>query len=328
LIALGINFGHYSRNYELFGSPLGPKEDPKDSLYVSEIITVPSVLSNIMRNVALQMGTPSNIINRNLERSVVFLHKIIHISPNDPRSSFPGTDFHIRWMMDANLLPLLIFLLTTALYFFLKPREKVIGFYFLTLFLGFVLYSGYLKWQPWGGRLQLPFIVLSASFIGAILAKIKQEKFVNICIVLTVISTFPWVFENTSRPILGKYSIFKISRMDQYFTEYPNKQPYLNAVKVLQERGCKNIGLILGGNTYEYPLWAIMNYEYGMNVRLEHLMVTNESQHAKMGVSPDTEKFCAVFSENKTPPTNLQINNSIYKLVWSSQPFNIYTVEE
>jgi hypothetical protein len=327
LIALGINFGHYSRNYDLFGSPLGPREDPKKSLYVNEIITVPSILSNMMRNVALQIGTPSSIVNRNLERSVVFLHKIIHISPNDTRISFPNTEFNIRWMMDANPIHLLILLLTSILYLIQKPREKVIGCYILTLIIGFVLYSGYLKWQPWGGRLQLPFIVLSAPFIGAVLAMVKKEIAVNIGILLVIISSFHWVFENTSRPVLGKYTIFKVSRVDQYFTEYPFKQPYLDAMKVLQENGCENIGLIIGGNTYEYPLWAILKYQYGMNVRLEHLVVTNESKNTKIAASPAPKKLCALFTENMNPPDTIQINNSIFKLDSSSQPFNIYTGE-
>ncbi len=327
MIAFGINFGQYYRNYDLFGSPLSPKEDPKDSIYVNEIITIPSVLSNLSRNFALHIGTRSSIINRNLERSVVFLHKTIRISPDDPRISFPKTEFHIQWMMDANFLHVLIIPFCAILYLFLKPRDKVTGVYILALLIGFVLYSGYLKWQPWGGRLQLPFFVLSTAFIGAILARINKEKFINLGVVLIIFSMIPWVFENTSRPFLGKYNIFNISRADQYFTEYPFKQSYLEAVEVLQKRGCENIGLILGGYSWEYPLWAILKYEHGMNIRLNHLLVTNESKNARDDVGKIDEKFCALFTDNKMPPRTLQINNEIFKLKWSSSPFNIYGIE-
>lgn len=324
LIALAINFGHYFRNYDLFGTPLGLREDPQDSVFVNETFTFPSILSNMMRNTAAQIGTPSSIINRNLERLVVFLHTLIRISPNDPRFSSPQSEFHIRWIMDANLIPMLLIFLAILLFLITKPREKAAGFFILALFVSFVLYSGYLKWSQFSSRWQLPLIVLSAPFIGAVLARVKHKIFVNLGIILIVIASYHWIFENTSRPILGKYSIFKVSRVDQYFTEYPLKQSYLDAVEVLNNSECRNIGLIFGKGTYEYPLWAILNYEYEMNVRLEHLMVTNESKNAKNGADPMSEKFCALFTENKTPPDTLQFNDDTFRLGWSASRFNIY----
>jgi hypothetical protein len=62
-----------------------------------------------------------------------------------------------------------------------------------------------------------------------------------------------------------------------------------------------------------------------MNVRLEHLMVTNESKNAKNGADPTDEKFCALFTESKTPPDTLQINSDTFRLRWSSSRFNIYS---
>lgn len=324
LIALGINFGHYFRNYDLFGTPLGLREDPQDSVFVNETFTVPSILSNMMRNTAAQIGTPSSIINRNLERLIVFLHKLIRISPNDPRISSPQSEFHIRWIMDANLIPVLLIFLAILIFLITKPREKAAGFFILALFVSFVLYSGYLKWSQFSSRWQLPLIVLSAPFIGAVLERVKYKTFVNVGIILIVVASSHWIFENTSRPFLGKYSIFKVSRVDQYFTEYPFKQSYLDAVQVLKNSRCRNVGLIFGKGTYEYPLWAIFKYEYGVNLRLEHLMVTNESKNAKNGADPMAEKFCALFTENKTPPETLQLNDDTFRLGWSASRFNIY----
>jgi len=72
LCALVLNAPHYARNLQAFGNPLGPNADA--SLYINEQFTLPILGSNVIRNVALHLGTPWPQVNEALERGVSTLH--------------------------------------------------------------------------------------------------------------------------------------------------------------------------------------------------------------------------------------------------------------
>jgi hypothetical protein len=67
IIAVFINIGHWVNNYSVFASPLG-----EPSNYANEIFGINVIISNILRNLALHIGTPFGIIN-------AINHKIINI---------------------------------------------------------------------------------------------------------------------------------------------------------------------------------------------------------------------------------------------------------
>ena len=81
--AFVINLGHYARNYDLYGSPLGPGQEGDSYKYSNDIFTVSSVTSNVIRNIGLHIGTPFNRVNAFLENGIYQLHRIIGIDPND-----------------------------------------------------------------------------------------------------------------------------------------------------------------------------------------------------------------------------------------------------
>ncbi len=52
-----INLGHYVRNFDLYGKPLGPgQEAPTGYKYSNDIFTMTSFVSNILRNIGLQIA--------------------------------------------------------------------------------------------------------------------------------------------------------------------------------------------------------------------------------------------------------------------------------
>ena len=54
VIALTLNVGHHARNYELFGSPFGPKHTYKR--FLNEHWSPAHLLSRLVRDLSLQMG--------------------------------------------------------------------------------------------------------------------------------------------------------------------------------------------------------------------------------------------------------------------------------
>jgi hypothetical protein len=98
ITAAVINLGHFSRNYDLYGSPLGPGQENEDYKYQKDIFTFSSVTSNFIRNTGLHIGTPFNRVNTLLENGIYQLHRIIGIDTNDPRTTWAGTEFHIIYL--------------------------------------------------------------------------------------------------------------------------------------------------------------------------------------------------------------------------------------
>ncbi len=102
VIVLALNFGHYARNYELFGSPLGPQSEYRD--FLNETWSPAHLLSRLVRESSLQMATPIEEVNKALEVSIEKLHQVLGIDTNDPRSTYPQRDFKILYQPDNESL--------------------------------------------------------------------------------------------------------------------------------------------------------------------------------------------------------------------------------
>ncbi len=107
LVALSINLGHYARDSALFGNPLGPgQEDPTqqaetrfeagfllpgdagaDLRYANNLFTLRSLFSNVLRNVALHLYTPFRRTRAWTEAGVRWLHSVVGIDIDDPRTT-------------------------------------------------------------------------------------------------------------------------------------------------------------------------------------------------------------------------------------------------
>ena len=139
-------------------------------------------------------------------------------------------------------------------------------------------------------------------------------------------TSLPWVFYNTTRPILGKDNIFTTSRMEQYFTSRPSlADSYKEAVQIISELHCSDIGLIIGGDDWEYPLWVLLREKTNEIIRLEHVNVTNISQQKYDKNHIDTLSPCAIFAINADPLRQVSIGDVNYLRKWSYDSVSVYT---
>ena len=329
IITFVTNLGHYARNYDLFGNPLGPGQEGPDFIYTNETFSVSAVTSNLIRNVGLHLGTPINRLNAALVNTIIFLHKLIGIPPNDVRTTWGGKEFSIRFSYHENSAGNLVhlFLITVAfiLYVFQRSREREAGFYVFSLLLAFLLFSVFLKWQLWNSRLHLPLFILCAPFIGLIISSTRDNKITNLCMALLIVVALPWVFLNSTRPILGKNSIFTTSRIEQYFINSRSlMRPYFESAQILSHLHCSDIGLITGMSGFEYPLWILLRENTSEIVRIEHVNVTNISQGLYSGNHLNKSNKCAIFTLKSNPKNTVSIGNSVYSREWSSGRVNLY----
>jgi 4-amino-4-deoxy-L-arabinose transferase-like glycosyltransferase len=342
-IAFVTNLGHYARNFELYGNPLGPGKEGPALIYANETHSLASLSSNVLRNLTLHLGTPWQKVNSRVQTEIERAHAFIGISASDPRTTWGGTEFHIVPITlhednTGNPLHLILVFLSLVLLALRPPGKKDVVAYVSCLVFGFLLFCFYPKWQPWSSRLHLPLFVLWAPFIGLMFSLVQPRRLASWAILLVIVASLQWIFYNSTRPlvrgdsILATYrtnerdNIFSTSRTDRYFANQKAlAEPYKEAARILSGLDCPNIGLDIGGDDWEYPLWVLLREQERKPFRLEHVNVDNVSaqlQDVRPGRHFDA---CAVFRIAPTPADTDVIGNATFAKLWSSGSIGIYS---
>ena len=328
LLVLAINSGEYIRDYSLYKNPLGPLVASQEYGYNNEIITPASITSNIIRNIALQVSTPSERVNNYLYKIVHKIHAVIGISENDPRTTWSGSlhfsipPIQFQEGLVENPLHLILIIGTfTYCVAFLKKTPQVTLYYILAVVSSFLLFCIFLKWQDWNCRLQLPLFVLACSILGMTVAKMRPRYISNAIVWLFFAAAVPWLVAGQPRSLIGNTNIFYVSRNEQYFAERPNAYlPYQLAAKQIEQMQVSNIGLLIGPSHYEYPLWVFLSQSHQPLPRIEHIDTNNEtSALANSGAfrsfSPDV---VVITLSSIIPDDVVSIENQTYQRIWQS----------
>ncbi len=334
IISLSLNFGHYLRNYDLFGNPLGLTADVFSTggqiqifKYSNDIFTFSSLVSNSVRNIASNLGTPFDSINGMTQQGVDWIHSVIGLSPNDPRTTWPQTDFAVvptSFSEDSagNLLQVILIAVAIVLVITQPKQHKDRFIYCLSLILAFLLFSFYLRWQPWDNRLELPLFLLWSALIGTMMANIKRAWIPNAAMTILFLAALPWVFFNATRPLIGNQNIFNTGRLEQYFhNNHSLWLVYPRAANVLADYQCRQIGLYFGGGDWEYPLWVLLRQEFGSDFRIEAVNVENVSAKEYKEFPEFTP--CAVLVADPLSTDNFSVNGTAYKVVMTTKYISI-----
>lgn len=341
-IPLLINSGYYMRNQTLIQNPLAPASDR--AMLVNANYGPQAIVSNLLRDAVLQLGTPNTDLNDWLERGVTRAHsQLLHIGLSDPSTTYPGTTFRVNALsMDEDyagnpihtLLAMAAVLVTFGLAF--RRAPPVLLIYSGGLVAAFLLFVVYLKWQPWSSRLELPLLVLAGPLIGVVLAKRANAAVVGIFGAALFFAAVPWVIDNQTRPLVGfalptainptpRYlhvgaTIFNTSRTDLYFVKRQElKHPYVEVVARADQLNCREIGFWSGAADWEYPLWVLANQSSHPS-RIDSVFVNNESiQTTRFGPTP-----CVVVAVTPDQPASVLIDGVEFTKVWSQQGVVLY----
>lgn len=276
---------HLLRSQELSGHPLGPMREAGGKYdYLVEAAGLRTALSGVSRNLALQAAGPSRALNDRLEGLVRSTHRALGIDPDDPRTTWHGRSFAVAAATrdeDAAGAPVHLLVLAAALagLAFSSPRRRRLLIYAAAPVAGFVLFSTLLKWNPWHTRLHLPLWILATPLFGAALPGHGRRLTSIVLSVALPLASAGALLRQPRRPLLPPGSILQTSRAEQYFAGQPRLQSdYLEALDALvRELRCAEVGLVLGPDDYEYPLWALAGRIDGRPMRFAHVGVTNPS---------------------------------------------------
>jgi hypothetical protein len=203
-------------------------------------------------------------------------------------------------------------------------HNRVLRIYVIALIAAFVLFSSGLKWQPWHSRLHLPLFVLWSPVVG-ILYGLHPKVLLVAGLLMTVQAWSPLV-HNYLHPLTGGRNVVRAARIDQYFRSRPSpKAEYLGAAEFLHSRNCTEVGLLLGWDDFEHPLWALLPELRAPGGRVQHIGVSNSSAHLESRSPPFTP--CAVFAISKPTGEKLTVGGLSYRLAWSGNWVKVFVVD-
>jgi hypothetical protein len=319
VLFFALNSGHYLRNWASFETPLGMAEG-----YGNELASPAAVASNTLRNLTLNATTPSDKLNYQLFlRPVRWTHNnILGLSLDDPRTTYAERDFAYNYISaseDSAPNPLHFFLAFVvgagytvgALRNGHTPR---LTWYLLTVIATFVLFSALLKWQIWATRLLTPLFILFVPWMAVVMSRWPRHLVDGIA-VLFVLAALPYPLLNCNRPLIsaawppftcGRAAVFAPESVTAFNSRLGAREPYLTAANALNDVACVDVGLVLGEDSWEYPIWTLAEGERDFH----HINVTNTTT-----VTPirPPETVCAVWVSPVLDDDTLTYNGTRYE---------------
>ena len=305
-LCLAVNFGHFARNFRMYGSPLGPGRESDAEVvayYANGVFTPAAFASNILRNLSLHMGTTVRTLNVQVENAVRWAHTVIGADPSAPQTTWKEP-FEVKRLSTAEAfagnfmhLMLAMFSMATLLVFPSVRKHRPLILYTLCVVSGFLLFCFYLRWQLFHSRLHLPIFVLGTPIIAYALSSLPI-RFVSQSVGFAlVLVCYPWLLHNPTRPLHGENMIFKMDRTDMYFIDQPQlKVPFTGAADFVRSQHCSDVGIQM--TDWEYPLWVVLQETVKDRVRLEHVGIdvrNNVSAGARtIPPLPDSFKPCVL----------------------------------
>lgn len=286
-IALLINAGHYVRNIEVFGEPLG-----KVSMYgmTNEIYTPAALVSNVVRNLSLHAQINFNpTLHPYFYGAVAKIHEWLGLAIVDQRLTWgifwPLPFEWTRWDDNQSGNPVHMLLIALGVVIAVTQSKRLrslrpLGFISAVL-AGFFLFCLLLKFQMLHSRLHLPVFVLAMPFVAAQFTATfggAQKKLAVLAIVLLALAT-PVYLYNLQRPLAGKLTVFNSKGPERFCYRSPeNVSHHYAAAKFLRQNRVTSIGLICAGGEEEYLYWVYLRDLGGQPFRIEHVFVKNASK--------------------------------------------------
>jgi hypothetical protein len=330
--------GHVVRTTPLL-FPHGPPPDaapaadadllpPVFSLYANTTADPRALASNVLRSAALHMVTPSDRVNGWLEGTIVLAHRAMGFDPNDSRTTlgrgfptfgvgpyrlhedFVGNPLHLVAALAAGILA----------WRQRRPFGAPVRWWALLSVFAAVAFCAALKWQPWNSRLHLPLFVLASPLIGVALG--RHRRLAVACAVGFCALALPSLAMTWPRPLVGSYSVVTTPRDVQRFRNHPGLRPvYEAAAGVVGDMGCGRVGLILGSDGWEYPLWPLLQARVGPGLRIAHVQVRNGSRRFAPAVSSPP---CAVLRVEPSPEGAVVWQGRTFVERWRAGPVRVY----
>jgi hypothetical protein len=273
VMAILLNMGYWTRNTITFGTPLGSKNFV--STFTAKGFGPGTIVGSVLRNVSLNLATPEENVNAAIIARVNSFLRIL-----DPTMDH----FDIVWAWNHEdiagnpLHVLLIFACMIGLILLRKKiSNKLVWPYVLVITGMYIFFSAIVKFDLFGIRYQLPFFAAIAPVFGLSVELTGPRRLAPILTILLLLSAFPWVLFNRTRPLIAMRpsndpftipcyagcttgSILNELPESTLFAVWSDrKDSYIDSMKLVKSLACKDIGLKLDSSDLEYAYWWLLD---------------------------------------------------------------------
>lgn len=276
------------------------------------------MLVNFLKNFTFNL--PSRYIPDSpnlLLRLVRKIALLLQVDINAASISEGGREFFVHgygdYGHDTAVNPLIVYLLVFCILLGIWACRKysvkriVLGYSFIAMTC-FMVFCAVLRWEPYVSRYMLSYLALLCPLIAVQIqnrlpGNIPRYLLVDIVVLLCIVDlSHQGVYHWTMMTRWGAER-----RPEGYFAiRYTEYEPYTALCAAIDERGYVLVGLSMGADDYEYPLWQMLPDRV---LRIEHVGVTNASSiYADNMFRPD----CIVWIGQK-PDTPYEYNGKVYE---------------
>lgn len=281
VFAMMINSRWLFQNGQLFGSALGKHISANGEIvFINEPVSFAAMVINFTRNVFMHVPLPG--ISRTATNLLHDFFAAFGWELNDPGFTWADSLFKFTSVVypqeDIIVNPFHFLLIVgVGISFAIElVREKkltTISWFYWSGWIGLLLFSLVLKWQPYHSRLQLPFFVIMTLFS---VPRVLEKQWAHRMLHLSIMLSFIFIFTNVSRPFISYVpvesiirplmpptarvptSIFTTPRSEQYFHARQDlKMPYEESVRTVIDDKPANIQLEFSDG-FIYPYWWLL----------------------------------------------------------------------
>ncbi|HEX3246487.1 MAG TPA: hypothetical protein VHX16_13855 [Chloroflexota bacterium] len=322
------------RNYALFGSPLGPDRDgpSADYAYRNRTFTPAHAVSNVIRPIAFQLGTPWTEVTSKTDALVYALHDWLNVGIDDAKTTFSGRDyFKVRASPNDDNAPnpvhtLLICWAGIAVFLSARQKSWFVRPYAASLILSFFAACLIMTYLPAVVRYQLPLMVLWCPIIALIVGSWKRTSLLAL-VSLLLAGALHATLVNRARPLIGPESVLA---QDRLLTEFGDRtryrDVYLEAAEFLNQFQCQSVGLAFGWDDPEYVWWRILAGASTGFTRLHHVVNNNVSASLK-DPTDVTASTCAIIDTDDAPPDDMDVQGTHFLPAWQKRSTTLYLPE-
>ncbi len=218
---------------------------------------------------------------------VMRFSRIIEVDIDDPVISEDGREFQVRDPQDYGnstaVNPIIVWLLIICIFLFVlcnfrKHLKEIKNQYFITAALSFMCFCAVLRWEPFVSRYMISYLAVLCPAIAGQLElffgcmKIRtdelEKKFSAILYFLCIAELLGMLYYH------GNIAINQSENNGYFVSRREIQESYIALAEMLNQQKYQNIGLLMGSDSYEYPLTTMLQ-DYS---RIEHVNVSNQTE--------------------------------------------------
>jgi hypothetical protein len=265
-LCLFINLPHYIRNYIALKEPIGVIHGTMSDFSVKSFLI--TFVLDILTNIPIRF--PEAIrpaFDDFLSAIWTFFDADISFFPHGIPNAIDlgGLMFFDDRAKNVFHIPLIIL----AFFILLVRKRNTDGYIWIALG-AWCMFALCISWQPWITRLQTPLFALSVPLI---VIAFEKNRFRNTALIFLCCYAFFPLFFNQTRPLIPiepltyKETFYNTSRKDLVYHSGKN---YNKACEIIEKTGKEQLGLLLGVNTAEYPIWRYFKQKSGRKLTISH----------------------------------------------------------